>query len=354
MSSRYSRTIESMTMTETACTGGVHTLTIGNYFPLRYPTANTSLSTLSDDNSTFTKIFIAKYPYEQGDSYTLFGTTLTVTTRKIKILAGDYVKANINFKDGTIRLVNLSRMQFVPISMLDMKYWSDGNMSYDVDNRQEIFNEKIAIGEDCDLGISVNVGVQVHTLGMVEVRIFIDEVSTVEPVQIIRHSTNISGVGSDDDESYNAADYRGVTYMINGTYILDDARKDDIATIRVDVVNIVDSSCPASCIPDQTPKTETTATDDKVMWGITELIVNGHKLTRSGYDYYVDENLEVPIYYSETETTVELHHVDDGLRASNFENKEPQEFVIPAEINGKPVSAFKLKSGNKSLNDSIG
>lgn len=339
MSSRYSRTIESMTMTETACTEGVHTLTIGNYFPLRYPTANTSLSTLSDDNSTFTKIFIAQYPYSQGDSYTLFGTTLTVTTRKIKIIAGDYVKANINFKDGTIRLVNLSRIEFDPISMVHVKYWRDGNISYDTDNRQEIFNETIYVGEDCDLGISVNVGALIHTLGMVEVRIFADinGVVSTTPLQIIRRSTNIPIETHEIEDAYNVMDYRGVSYMMNGAHVIDDVHKDDVIVIRVDVVNIVDPSCPAVCIPDQTPKTETTTSDDKVLWGITELMVNGHKLTRGNFSYYIDENLEIPIYYTETEDGIELDHIDDGIRASNFENNESQEFIIPDEINGKPV-----------------
>lgn len=349
MASSYSRTIESMTMTETAYSGGVHTLSIGNYFPLRYPTANANIKNgTHEDDMVFNKIFIATNAYTQGDYYSLFGTQLTVINRKTKILVGDYIKANINLKDKTIRLINLNRIRFSPIDIIDIKYWNNKRISYDVNNRENIFNEQILVNEDCDLSIAVNATAAVHTLGCLEMRIFVEEISTTVPVYVTNRSTNYALKCRDTLTSELASGAKGLGgryYTLSGEYVIDDAHKDDVYTIRVDFVNIVDDRNPNEwTISDTTPTENVHVYDDYVIAGLTELHVNGYQLSRCGYEVYHDDDADLDIYYSvndDDEVTLEFTEHITPLEDDAVANKI--DLVLPAEIDDMPV--VKLANG---------
>lgn len=358
MASAYSRKIEDMTMTETGYSDGVHTLAIGNYFPLRYPTANTALNTVKkNDDANFNKIFIATHDYTQGDSYSMFGINLTVLNRKIVIRAGDYVKANMDFKDKTIRLVNLSRIEFKPVDMIGFKYWGHQRIAYDVNNREEIFNEKIKIGSDCDCVVTVNVNAYIHTLGSVEVRIFVDEISD-DPVFVTSKSTNWALIAK---EVPMDGGYHGSIAGINAEYVIKNARKNDVYTIRCDVVNKVDHTINPDELTtiSETPTTDIHLYDDFVMFGSTSMTVTGYELERSGVFQYYDDDIEANVYYKVNDDDEVILLSTDELQYVSDVNKDDRvDFSIPDEIDDMPVvelaNGFLADSKNRIKKLTIG
>lgn len=175
--------LEAMTMTETTVTDGVHNLKIGNYMPLKYPSANGTITT-----GMINKIFVANNPYEEGESYSLFGKVFTVTNPKISIGKGDYIKANFDFSDNTLRLVNLSRTEFAPTDIVTEENYDYINLAA-LTGPVEIFNLPVKIMHDSDVTVDVNVAAMLRK-GTLTLKMYIDEISTTEPVEVVDYSCN--------------------------------------------------------------------------------------------------------------------------------------------------------------------
>lgn len=175
--------LEAMTMTETTVTNGVHNLKIGNYMPLKYPNANGTITT-----GMINKIFVANNPYEEGESYSLFGKVFTVTNPKVSIGKGDYIKANFDFSDNTLRLINLSRTEFAPTDIVTEENYDYINLAA-LTGPVEIFNLPVKIMHDSDVTVDVNVAAMLRK-GTLTLKMYIDEISTTEPVEVVDYSCN--------------------------------------------------------------------------------------------------------------------------------------------------------------------
>lgn len=175
--------LEAMTMTETTVTDGVHNLKIGNYMPLKYPSANGTITT-----GMINKIFVANNPYEEGESYSLFGKVFTVTNPKVSIGKGDYIKANFDFSDNTLRLINLSRTEFAPTDIVTEENYDYINLAA-LTGPVEIFNIPVKIMHDSDVTVDVNVAAMLRK-GTLTLKMYVDEISTTEPVEVVDYSCN--------------------------------------------------------------------------------------------------------------------------------------------------------------------
>lgn len=175
--------LEAMTMTETTVTNGVHNLKIGNYIPLKYPNENGTITT-----GMINKIFVANNAFEEGESYSLFGKVFTVTNPKILIGKGDYIKANFDFSDNTVRLINMSRTEFAPTDIVTEENYDYINLAA-LTEPAEIFNLPVKIMHDSDVTVDVTVSVMVRK-GTLTLKMYIDEISATEPVEVVDYSCN--------------------------------------------------------------------------------------------------------------------------------------------------------------------
>lgn len=175
--------LEAMTMTETTVTNGVHNLKIGNYMPLKYPNENGTITT-----GMINKIFVANNAFEKGESYSLFGKVFTVTNPKILIGKGDYIKANFDFSDNTVRLINMSRTEFAPTDIVTEENYDHLNLAT-LTEPAEIFNLPVRIMHDSDVTVDVTVSARVRK-GTLTLKMYIDEISTTEPVEVVDYSCN--------------------------------------------------------------------------------------------------------------------------------------------------------------------
>lgn len=175
--------LEAMTMTETTVTNGVHNLKIGNYMPLKYPNENGTITT-----GMINKIFVANNAFEKGESYSLFGKVFTVTNPKILIGKGDYIKANFDFSDNTVRLINMSRTEFSPTDIVTEENYDHLNLAT-LTEPAEIFNLPVRIMHDSDVTVDVTVSARVRK-GTLTLKMYIDEISTTEPVEVVDYSCN--------------------------------------------------------------------------------------------------------------------------------------------------------------------
>lgn len=175
--------LEAMTMTETTVTNGVHNLKIGNYIPLKYPNENGTITT-----GMINKIFVANNAFEEGESYSLFGKVFTVTNPKILIGKGDYIKANFDFSDNTVRLINMSRTEFAPTDIVTEENYDHLNLAT-LTEPAEIFNLPVRIMHDSDVTVDVTVSARVRK-GTLTLKMYIDEISTTEPVEVVDYSCN--------------------------------------------------------------------------------------------------------------------------------------------------------------------
>lgn len=145
MAYKYDLGLEAMTMTEGSVAGGVHALSIGNYMPLRWPDTNSSINT-----GRFTKIFLAANNYTKNDSYSFLGKTFTVTNPKIVIKSGDYIKANFDFGDLTVRLINLSRTEYNPTNIVVDEYFGYDNLC-ECTTETQILDLPVVLTNDSDI-----------------------------------------------------------------------------------------------------------------------------------------------------------------------------------------------------------
>lgn len=175
--------LEAMTMTETTVTDGVHNLKIGNYIPLKYPNENGTITT-----GMINKIFVANNAFEEGESYSLFGKVFTVTNPKILIGKGDYIKANFDFSDNTVRLINMSRTEFAPTDIVTEENYDYVNLAA-LTEPVEIFNLPVKIMHDSDVTVDATVSAMVRK-GTLTLKMYIDEISTTEPVEVVDYSCN--------------------------------------------------------------------------------------------------------------------------------------------------------------------
>lgn len=336
--------LEAMTMTETTVTDGVHNLKIGNYMPLKYPSANGTITT-----GMINKIFVANNPYEEGESYSLFGKVFTVTNPKVSIGKGDYIKANFDFSDNTLRLVNLSRTEFAPTDIVTEENYDYINLAA-LTGPVEIFNLPVKIMHDSDVTVDVNVGCRLRE-GILTLKMYIDEISTTEPVSVVDYSCNAdmsdyeknTGVTMSHSlyhrnkfEEFNirvTAEYSATDYVYEHPYV--DDKTPIILHNEKEIYPVFNSGA-------------------AINLGKSIISVSGKmiELNMPVYENRPDESIKATditpddpsylydfdIYYRkiENDSEIELFQIDDNIKTY------PKAFRIflPDEIEGLPITKF--------------
>lgn len=305
----YSLDINDSTLKEVSYKNNIHNLDItGNYLPVQYPTKNSELSGTGFNIMSINKIFIATNDYTTGDSYSIFNKTLSLLNKDIVIKQGDYIKANIDFTDMSIKLTNLSRLSYIPkVTISDIEFSHNKQIVGD-GTQTELLELKIKCNENTDIFINSSTYVDMSGKGEVYTYLWCDEISTTEPLSSVLFTSNIPKR----------------TSVQNG-YCIKDAKKNNSYAIR-----LTSSYTPLE-------EVEGSANECILIDASTNLFINGHNIELD-YPCYEDT-----FYYEEHDNHIELMYL----------KSHPKTFTIPTVINNKPVTTINRIMFSRIIIDSI-